>query len=115
MSDRFHLFAYGTLRSRADEPGRTLLRDCEPVAEAVVKGSLYDLDDYPALVLAGDGAVAGTIWSCPADLLGRLDGYEDVAGGLFRRVGLRVEGRPCWVYVAGMRLGPELLASRRVA
>lgn len=113
MRDTFHLFAYGTLRT-ADPPAGGLLAGCEAVGTGVVRGTLYDVGDYPALLLGGDDPVPGTIWRCPVDRLGDLDRYEGTADGLFRRVGVRVGDRACWVYVAGPKLGPKLRPDARV-
>ncbi|MDX1673943.1 MAG: gamma-glutamylcyclotransferase family protein [Longimicrobiales bacterium] len=110
MRETFYLFAYGTLRT---DPGG-LLEGCERVATGVVRGTLYDLGEYPALILGGDDPVSGVIWRCPYPLLEALDRYEGTEAGLFRRVGIRVGDYPCWVYVAGPELGPRLLPETRV-
>ncbi|MEJ2503344.1 MAG: gamma-glutamylcyclotransferase [Gemmatimonadota bacterium] len=110
----FHLFAYGTLRDARDSPGRELLRGCERLGRATARGTLFDLGAYPAALLSGDDPIAGTLWRCPASRLGRLDRYEGVADGLFRRIGARIAGYPCWVYVAGPRLAPRLTPDARV-
>lgn len=111
---QFHLFSYGTLTSGAGAASRQLA-GCERVGTAVVRGTLFQVgSSYPALLLAGDDPVEGEIWRCPAALLPRLDQYEGVADGLFRRVGLRVADIACWVYVAGPALGPRLTPDSRV-
>lgn len=108
-----HLFAYGTLLAGGD--AARLLDGCERVGPAVVSGALYDVDDtYPALVLAGKGAVRGEIWRCPPEILPVLDEYEGVAEGLFRRVAVRVGETACWTYVAGSALAHRLAPDRRI-
>jgi gamma-glutamylcyclotransferase (GGCT)/AIG2-like uncharacterized protein YtfP len=110
----FHLFTYGTLRRGGE--GAALLKGCKPIGPATITGTLYDIDgEFPALVLAGTGRVHGEIWHCPAPVLARLDAYEEVASGLFRRVAALVEGVPCWVYVAGPMLARRLTPRRRIA
>jgi gamma-glutamylcyclotransferase (GGCT)/AIG2-like uncharacterized protein YtfP len=105
----FHLFTYGTLKSAMSSPtARELLRDCEVVARGTVRGTLYDAGEYPALLLNGGTAVDGEVWRCPASLLRVLDLYEGTREGLFRRVAVEVAGRPCWIFVAGPKLGPRL-------
>jgi gamma-glutamylcyclotransferase (GGCT)/AIG2-like uncharacterized protein YtfP len=104
----FHLFTYGTLRGGEGAAGE-VLEGCRLVGRGTVRGTLYDLGEYPALVLAGDHPVEGDIWWCPADVLPDLDRYEGVDDGLFRRVGARVGELACWVYVAGPALAPRLL------
>lgn len=113
METHFHLFTYGTLAG-GDGAASPLLADCERVGDAAVRGTLYDAGPYPALLLSGNEPVAGEIWRCPAEVLPRLDRYEAVEEGLFRRVGLRVEGTPCWAYVAGPRLGIRLTHRSRI-
>ena len=108
----FHLFVYGTLRS--DRSNSARLAGCDLVGEAAVPGTLYDLDDHPALMLYGNTPVRGEIWRCPADLLWQLDEYEGIASGLFRRVGLEVAGYACWLYVAGHGLAHRLTPDRRI-
>jgi gamma-glutamylcyclotransferase (GGCT)/AIG2-like uncharacterized protein YtfP len=110
----FHLFAYGTLRDRSSPAGRELLAGCEPVVDATAHGTLFDLGEYPAALLSGNDPIEGTIWRCPASRLAALDRYEGVPEGLFRRIGYRVGGHPCWVYVAGPRLAPRLTPDARV-
>lgn len=107
----FHLFTYGTLKSSVSSPAaRALLRDCELVGTARVAGTLYDVGNYPALLLDGGrgDAVEGEVWRCPSPLLRVLDRYEGTREGLFRRVAAEVGGHVCWVYVAGPKLGPRL-------
>ena len=112
MRDTFHLFTYGTLTS--GDAANRLLQGCERVGQGVVRGTLYDLGDYPALLLGGDDSVPGVVWRCPADRLPELDRYEGTDDGLFRRVGVEVDGYACWVYVAGPGLGHRLVPEARV-
>lgn len=106
------LFVYGTLRSGGDAVG--LLRGCRLAGTGRVAGTLYDLGDYPALVLDGRGLVEGEVWRCPADALGRLDEYEGLPSGLYARVRVAVDGTECWTYVAGPALAPRLTPERRI-
>jgi gamma-glutamylcyclotransferase (GGCT)/AIG2-like uncharacterized protein YtfP len=107
-----HLFVYGTLRSGGGAAG--LLRGCEHVGTGTVAGTLYDLGAYPALVLDGEGRVEGEVWRCPAKALARLDEYEGVPEGLYRRVAVQVGGADCWTYVAGPALRSRLTPERRI-
>lgn len=108
----FHLFTYGTLR--ADGAAAELMSRCERISEGAVHGTLYDTGSFPALLLSGSDRVEGEVWRCPADMLPHLDRYEAVRERLFRRVGVEVEGTPCWVYVAGPALGGRLTPDARV-
>jgi gamma-glutamylcyclotransferase (GGCT)/AIG2-like uncharacterized protein YtfP len=94
-----HLFAYGTLMPDG------------PEAEALggwsadsVRGRLFDLGPYPALVDLGDptaGWVEGFVRPVEeSELLERLDPYEGVSEGPYRRsVALTRSSRVAWVYV----------------
>lgn len=110
----FHLFTYGTLRARG--AAAHLLDDCRRVGTAQVPGILYDVEGrYPALMLYGDAPVHGELWRCPVHVLGRLDAYEGVVQGLYRRVGIRVGSTQAWTYVAGPGLARHLTPGARIA
>lgn len=110
MKTHFHLFVYGTLRG-----GGEVLDGCTRVGAASVPGMLYRADDrYPALLLHGDAPVRGEVWSCPVEVLPRLDAWEGIAQGLFRRVGVTIEGLGCWAYVAGPALARRLTPQSRI-
>ena len=76
------LFVYGTLRSGGSNHFR--LRDPRVLGTGTVRGWLYRVDWYPALILdpAGD-PVIGDLIEIPAENLASLDAYE---GGEYRRV-----------------------------
>lgn len=118
MSEYFHLFVYGTLRSNGTAAWR--LADCELVGSGTVGGVLYDIDgEYPALMVYGSSPVRGEVWRCPAAMLLALDEYEDVASGLFRRIGIEVQletgsTHGCWAYVAGPKLARKLTTAQRI-
>jgi gamma-glutamylcyclotransferase (GGCT)/AIG2-like uncharacterized protein YtfP len=93
------LFAYGTL---APAGPASEARDGW-VADRV-RGRLFDLGPYPALIDCGDsdaGWVEGYVRPVDCDeLIGRLDPYEGVDEGLYHRVVATTEaGRRVWVYV----------------
>jgi gamma-glutamylcyclotransferase (GGCT)/AIG2-like uncharacterized protein YtfP len=93
------LFVYGTL---APESHEVAVREGW-VADAV-RGRLYDLGPYPALVDQDDpdaGWVEGYVRTVSMDqLTGSLDSYEGVGEGLYRRVEVATRaGRHVWVYV----------------
>ncbi len=118
MTEFFHLFVYGTLRSGG--PATHKLASAQLVGEGSVGGVLYDIDgEYPALIVYGKTPVPGEIWRCPVALLPELDAYEQVNTGLFRRIGVEAQAAdgslvPCWAYVAGPRLAAKLTPARRV-
>lgn len=80
-SDVCHLFVYGTLRPRLAGPEqRRLVADLVWAGPATVRGSLYDLGRYPALV-AGPGLVHGDLLRIePGPHLAAIDAYEECAG-----------------------------------
>jgi gamma-glutamylcyclotransferase (GGCT)/AIG2-like uncharacterized protein YtfP len=93
------LFAYGTLVPR--ESGRRIAEGWRPDA---VRGRLFDLGPYPGLVDLDDPAsawVEGFVRRVEeAELTGRLDPYEGVDEGLYRREAtVTRDGRAAWVYV----------------
>ncbi len=92
------LFAYGTLvpRDRASLTNEGWTPDA-------VRGRLYDLGLYPALIDLDDPS-ASWVEGCvrpvtDEELTARLDPYEGVDEGLYRRdVTITRAGRPAWTY-----------------
>ncbi len=115
---KFNLFAYGTLKDPAR--AREVMPGSELVGNGSVHGILYDIDgDFTAVILYGTTPIPGVVWRCPAEVLPTLDRYEDIDGGLFRRVGHEVmmdDGTvvPCWIYVAGPGLRRKLVPEARI-
>jgi gamma-glutamylcyclotransferase (GGCT)/AIG2-like uncharacterized protein YtfP len=100
------LFAYGTLA-----PAGTDLAVRDGWVADRVRGRLYDLGPYPALIDCGAADapwVEGFVRAVTAaELGGRLDPYEGVDEGLYRRVPATTEaGRLVWVYVYAQPLPP---------
>ena len=124
MNSTRYLFCYGTLlRDAAPASVAALCRRLPRLAAATVSGRLYDLGNYPALVL-GDAdeqsVVRGEIVAVQSasDWL-RLDAYEGVDSAhpersLYNRVrttattesGEKVE---CWIYVYNRELKHAVL------
>jgi gamma-glutamylcyclotransferase (GGCT)/AIG2-like uncharacterized protein YtfP len=93
------LFAYGTLTP--DDPVATARDGWVPDR---IRGRLYDLGPYPALLDCGDPEadwVDGYVRPVgPIELIELLDPYEGVDQGLYRRVAATTEaGHLVWVYV----------------
>jgi gamma-glutamylcyclotransferase (GGCT)/AIG2-like uncharacterized protein YtfP len=100
------LFAYGTLAPASPEVATRAgwMPD-------MVRGRLFDLGPYPALVDVDDpaaGWVEGYVCAIdPETLAGPLDRYEGVAEGLYRRVLVPTRGgRSVWVYVYARPVPP---------
>jgi gamma-glutamylcyclotransferase (GGCT)/AIG2-like uncharacterized protein YtfP len=114
----FNLFAYGTLRIGGVNVG--VLEGCEHMGSGTVRGTLYDIEGrYPALLLYGEAPVRGDVWRCPASFLARLDEFENVSSGLYRRMAAEARlddgsSAPCWLYTAGPALSQQLLPDRRI-
>jgi gamma-glutamylcyclotransferase (GGCT)/AIG2-like uncharacterized protein YtfP len=76
-----YLFVYGTLRrDAAGTPHPLLASGSLFVGEALCRGRLYRIDDYPGLVASSSPTdlVRGEVYEIdePRDLLPRLDDYE---------------------------------------
>src|SRR5690349_12358557 len=101
------LFAYGTLMPA--DPESAAREGWQPDA---VRGRLYDLGPYPALVDLDDpgaGWVDGFVRPVDRDELeDRLDPWEEVDRGLYRRVEATTR-KHCrvWVYVYNRPLPPH--------
>src|SRR5260370_40499151 len=92
------LFAYGTLLPGDPED---LLH--EGWSADAVRGRLYDLGAFPALVGLDDPAaswVEGSVKAVREQELESYDAWEDVANGLFQRAATTTRnGYKAWVYV----------------
>lgn len=102
------VFVYGTLRpGEAGYADFHLSEKAEYLGPARVAGRLYDLGDYPGLLLGGPGSVSGDLLR-PRDerLLAELDAYElfdpaNPAGSEYLRVPAQTLDRAItiWIYV----------------
>ena len=115
------LFIYGTLHpNRAPAEIADAARTLKPIGRGTILGKLYDLGEYPGVVL--DGAtceiISGEVFAIPdAETLAQLDRYEDyrlddLANSLFLRVQTAVTldtglTEVCWVYVYNRELPPQ--------
>jgi gamma-glutamylcyclotransferase (GGCT)/AIG2-like uncharacterized protein YtfP len=115
VSDRGqYLFVYGTLQpGRAPAEIAPTVRRLSPVGDGFVRGHLYDLGEYPGIVLDETGEkITGKIFRLPQEpeVLKRLDEYEEFdaaqpEGSLFVRKEWPVTRKNgskkliCWVYV----------------
>jgi gamma-glutamylcyclotransferase (GGCT)/AIG2-like uncharacterized protein YtfP len=112
MSD--YIFLYGTLLPElATDEVAEIINRLRPVGHARVRGSLYDLGEYPGAVINSSlkSVIHGEVFELPQDesLIKALDEYEgydpqDINGSLFVRLKTLVEmddGRKLdsWVYV----------------
>lgn len=76
------LFVYGTLMQPGNPFADYLQRNCTIVSAGTTKGTLYDVGEYPGLVLVNDakGLVHGTVVELhnPEENLKVIDDYEGV-------------------------------------
>jgi gamma-glutamylcyclotransferase (GGCT)/AIG2-like uncharacterized protein YtfP len=105
------LFVYGSLRRGGANDIAGLAPAARLLSSARVRGRLYDLGAYPALVLdPGAAWVTGEVYAVPRRAWPALDGLEELVtptrpGGQYFRVdalarGPREETLACQVYVA---------------
>lgn len=101
------IFVYGTLQ-RGEVRERLWPRPPVSIEPATVRGALYDLGPYPALV-PGEDTVGGELWHIAAEDIGvtlaaldRVEDYADRPDDLYRRVIVECQtatGRvPAWTY-----------------
>ncbi len=108
------IFAYGTLM-RAGVHAELLARrrDARFLGPARCRGQLYDLGNYPSLVVEGRTWVAGELFRCDPveDVLRILDAFEEDGG--FERSLVSVRWRQgetqAWTYVYAGPLGDAVL------
>lgn len=113
------LFVYGTLHpERAPEEIADVVEKLRPVGHGTIRGTLYDLGEYPGVVVDGPRRqkIPGSVFTLPEDpkALAELDRYEefhpaDPAKSLFIRAKRMVTlangtRRLCWVYVYNQQL-----------
>ncbi|OOQ61825.1 gamma-glutamylcyclotransferase family protein [Mucilaginibacter pedocola] len=104
------LFVYGTLLQPGNEFADYLNQHCKFITRGKLKGILYDIGEYPGLILNDTtGYVFGNIYQIDKeDVLKELDIYEGVGPdeeqpNLYLRLSLPIEtdsgSMQAWVYV----------------
>lgn len=117
-SARTLLFVYGTLKQGGGN--HAVLSDQSFVGEArtVAGFRLFDLGEYPGMIADPNSAVrvTGEVWSVSDEALTRLDAFEGVPEGLYRRVAISLE-RPfseeavqTYLYARTISEQPEILS-----
>jgi gamma-glutamylcyclotransferase (GGCT)/AIG2-like uncharacterized protein YtfP len=108
MSECFRLFVYGHLRrGQVGHERLRLAQHTQWLGEARIHGRLYDLGDYPGLILGGEDVVRGEVIGFDdATLWALLDAYEEYDPNQpetseYRRVEADFlnDSGPAWVYV----------------
>jgi gamma-glutamylaminecyclotransferase len=102
------LFVYGTLKKGCSNHGQIAGQQFLGLAHTPPGFRLYDIGGYPALVAQPDSptGVIGEVWSVDPASLERLDRFEGVHEGLYRRESIALlppfADRPVAVYVSAL-------------
>ena len=95
------VFVYGTLRRGGERAMSVRFPDSKFIADAEVRGSLYDLGAYPGLLLnESNSMVVGEVYEVDDEILNELDDFE-ASSSYWRKqaeVSLGSDRRRCWVY-----------------
>jgi gamma-glutamylcyclotransferase (GGCT)/AIG2-like uncharacterized protein YtfP len=112
MADQF-LFVYGKLRSGGALGMDRHFPGSKSAGDATVNGRLYDLGDYPGLVLDDAGSpTRGEVYEIDEETLRKLDEVE-AAADYYRKLTeatLSNQKRTCWIYLPD----PERCAGREI-
>lgn len=95
------VFVYGSLRRGGAGAMSDRFPDAKFIAEAQVSGSLYDLGDYPGLLLdESNSLVAGEVYEVDDAILNKLDDFEASSHYLRKQVEISLgdQKRTCWIY-----------------
>ncbi|MCM3872105.1 MAG: gamma-glutamylcyclotransferase [Pyrinomonadaceae bacterium] len=106
------VFVYGTLR-RGDAGAMSVrFPNSKFIADAKVKGSLYDLGAYPGLVLdESNSMVIGEVYEVDDDILNKLDDFEASSNYCRKQVEISASDRRiCWTYEPD----PEFHSTRKL-
>lgn len=96
MGKRHRVFVYGTLRAGGVENSR--MSSALLLGNGQVRGRLFRVDWYPAVVLGSKGEIQGEVYEVDEEQLAALDEYE---GGEYKRVLVDVMGvasGPAWIW-----------------
>ena len=99
--NKHFVFVYGTLRRGGAGAMSIRFPDSKFIAEAKVRGSLYDLGAYPGLLLnEADSLVTGEVYEVDDEILSKMDEFEATSHYLRKQVeiSLGTQRRLCWVY-----------------
>lgn len=104
------IFVYGTLRQGGLRAMPGLFPGAKFIGRAAVAGSLYDMGEYPGLLLDASGSpVIGEVYEIDDEILSELDRIE--ASSLYgrRQVEATVgdERVLCWIYVGASQSSPQ--------
>lgn len=95
------LFVYGTLRRGGENEIARLHPTSQFLRGASVRGRLYDMGGYPAIILDEEGiSIAGEVYEIDEETLVRLDKFELDAGYDRKAIEIKGDGlaTSCWIY-----------------
>jgi gamma-glutamylcyclotransferase (GGCT)/AIG2-like uncharacterized protein YtfP len=95
------VFVYGTLRRGGERAMSVRFPGAKFIADAQVSGGLYDLGEYPGLLLhESDSPVVGEVYEVDDETLNELDEFEASSRYLRKQfeIPLGTRGKTCWVY-----------------
>ena len=107
------VFVYGSLRSGNAGAMSTRFPDAKFVSGAHVRGSLYDLGEYPGLLLdESKSLIVGEVYEVNDDTLNRLDQFELSSDYVRKEVEVDAGANKmkCWIYVPSY--GPDFYSKR---
>lgn len=99
---RHLVFVYGSLRSGSAGAMSVRFPNATYVTEGKVRGRLYDMGEYPGLMLDGEASiVTGEVYEVDDDTLFRLDEFELTSDYSRKQVEVEHESERtgCWIYV----------------
>ena len=101
LMNKHLVFVYGTLRRGGVRAMPDLFPDSKFIDNANVIGSLYDLGDFPGLLLdESNSSVIGEVYEIDDEILNQLDEIE--ASTYYWRKQIEIEvgnsRKACWVY-----------------
>ena len=99
---KHRVFVYGSLRRGNAGAMSVRFPDAAHVGDGKVRGRLYDLGAYPALLLDESGAqVTGEVYEVTDETLNKLDQFELTSDYERRDVEVEIgdEHGHCWIYV----------------
>jgi gamma-glutamylcyclotransferase (GGCT)/AIG2-like uncharacterized protein YtfP len=106
------VFVYGTLRRGGAGAMHIRFPDAKFIADAEVRGSLYDLGAYPGLRLdESDSSVIGEVYEVDDELLRRLDDFE--ASSHYVRRQVEILSGSHWRIVWTYEPDPEFYSLRK--
>ena len=95
------VFVYGTLRRGSAGAMSISFPNSKFIADAKVKGSLYDLGAYPGLLLnESNSLVIGEVYEVDDEGLNKLDDFEASSNYCRKQVEISAgnDRRICWTY-----------------